>query len=91
MPEVGLFAARTPRRPNPLGVGAARLIPRERYDLWGSGNGAWPGTPIHDIKRYGPRDDLGRDATISNRLESLWSAQVAGREQPEWPRNGVQQ
>ena len=66
MPEVGLFATRTPRRPNPLGISVPRLLRREGSNLWVSGIDAWPGTPILDIKGYAPRDHL--------RMESLWAA-----------------
>src|SRR5687767_6613074 len=79
LPEVGLFATRTPRRPNPLGVSAPRLLRREGCTLWVSGIDAWPGTPILDIKGYAPRDDLRTDATVPDWLEALWSAHDAER------------
>ena len=79
-PEVGLFATRTPRRPNPLGVSAPRLLRREGCILWVSGIDAWPGTPVLDIKGYAPRDDLRPDATVPDWLESLWSAHDNERE-----------
>src|SRR5262249_13225951 len=52
LPEVGLFATRTPRRPNPIGISVPRLLRREGTTLWVSGIDAWPGTPILDIKGY---------------------------------------
>src|SRR5688500_5943453 len=60
LPEVGLFATRTPRRPNLLGVSAPRLLRREGRTLWVSGIDAWPGTPILDSKGHTPRDELDR-------------------------------
>lgn len=88
LPEVGLFATRTPRRPNSLGVSAPRLLRREGCNLWVSGIDAWPGTPILDIKGYAPRDDLRLDATVPNWLETLWAAhdeERGGHEKMVWP------
>ena len=79
LPEVGLFATRTPRRPNPLGVSAPRLLRREGNVLWVTGIDAWPDTPILDIKGYAPRDDLRQDATVPDWLETLWTAHDAER------------
>jgi tRNA (adenine37-N6)-methyltransferase len=81
LPEVGLFATRTPRRPNPIGVSAPRLLRREENTLWVSGIDAWPGTPILDIKGYAPRDDVRPDATVPAWLETLWAGHDAEREQ----------
>src|SRR5918992_5772924 len=79
LPEVGLFATRSPHRPNPLGVSAPRLLRRAGRTLWVSGIDAWPGTPILDIKGYAPRDDLRQDATVPDWLETLWSVHDAER------------
>ena len=73
LPVVGLFATRTPRRPNPIGVAAPRLLRREGAALWVTGIDAWPGTPILDIKGYAPRDDLRPDASVPDWLERLWA------------------
>lgn len=79
LPEVGLFATRSPRRPNPIGVSTPRLLRREGNTLWVSGLDAWPGTPILDIKGYAPRDDLRPDATVPPWLEMLWAGHDAER------------
>ncbi|MGH2614493.1 MAG: TrmO family methyltransferase domain-containing protein, partial [Thermomicrobiales bacterium] len=79
LPEVGLIATRTPRRPNPIGVAAPRLLRREENTLWVSGIDAWPGTPILDIKGYTPRDDLRPDATVPEWLTTLWALHDAER------------
>jgi tRNA-Thr(GGU) m(6)t(6)A37 methyltransferase TsaA len=83
LPEVGLFATRTPRRPNPIGVNTPRLLRREGHVLWVSGVDAWPGTPIIDIKGYAPRDDLRSDATVPGWLETLWMSHDAERGEGE--------
>lgn len=79
LPEVGFFATRTPRRPNPIGISAPRLLRRVEATLWVSGIDAWPGTPILDIKGYTPRDDLRPEATVPDWLEALWAAHDAER------------
>lgn len=80
LPEVGLFATRTPQRPNPIGISMPRLLRREGATLWVSGIDAWPGTPILDIKGYAPRDDLRPGASVPAWLDSLWAAHDAERE-----------
>ena len=80
MPEIGLFATRSPIRPNPIGVSAPRLLRREGATLWVSGIDAWPGTPILDLKGYTPRDDLRPEATVPDWLEALWALHDAERE-----------
>jgi tRNA-Thr(GGU) m(6)t(6)A37 methyltransferase TsaA len=79
LPEVGVFATRSPRRPNPLGVSAPRLLRREGSTLWVSGIDAWPGSPILDLKGYTPRDDLRAAATVPGWLETLWATHDAER------------
>jgi tRNA-Thr(GGU) m(6)t(6)A37 methyltransferase TsaA len=79
LPEVGLFATRSPVRPNPIGVSAPRLLRREGCTLWVSGIDAWPGTPILDVKGYAPRDDLRPEATVPEWLEALWALHDAER------------
>lgn len=83
LPEVGLFATRSPRRPNPIGVSAPRLLRREENTLWVSGIDAWPGTAILDIKGYASRDDLRPDATVPAWLETLWAGHDAERGERE--------
>lgn len=70
---VGFFATRTPRRPNPIGIGCPRLIRREGNLLVVSGIDAWDGTPILDLKGYYPRDELRPEATVPPWLTDLWA------------------
>lgn len=79
LPAVGLFATRTPRRPNPIGIATPRLLRRDGDTLWVSGIDAWPGTPILDVKGYTPRDDLHPDATVPEWLTTLWAMHDAER------------
>jgi tRNA-Thr(GGU) m(6)t(6)A37 methyltransferase TsaA len=48
----GVFATRSPKRPNPIGLTVVRLIGREGARLRVSGVDMLDGTPILDIKPY---------------------------------------
>jgi len=62
LPLVGLFATRSPHRPNPIGKTTAKLLKRERNVLTVSGLDAIDGTPVIDIKPYLPRNDFVTNA-----------------------------
>lgn len=65
--RVGVFATRSPYRPNPIGLSSVKL---EKIDLsapdgpllWVSGADLVSGTPIYDIKPYLPSSDSHPDA-----------------------------
>jgi tRNA-Thr(GGU) m(6)t(6)A37 methyltransferase TsaA len=48
----GVFASRSPRRPNPIGLTVVRLLRREGHRLHVGGVDMLDGTPILDIKPY---------------------------------------
>jgi tRNA-Thr(GGU) m(6)t(6)A37 methyltransferase TsaA len=48
----GVFATRSPRRPNPIGLTVVRLLGREGSKLRVAGVDMLDGTPILDIKPY---------------------------------------
>jgi tRNA (adenine37-N6)-methyltransferase len=48
----GVFATRSPRRPNPIGLTVVELLRRERGSLFVHGVDMLDGTPILDIKPY---------------------------------------
>ena len=48
----GVFATRSPRRPNPIGLTVVRLLRREGRNLVVGGVDMLDGTPILDIKPY---------------------------------------
>jgi len=64
--RVGVFATRSPFRPNPIGLSSVRLIRTEETDdgvcLVVSGADLMDGTPIYDIKPYIPFSDSHPDA-----------------------------
>ncbi len=48
----GVFATRSPRRPNPIGLTVVQLLRRESRKLYVRGVDMLDGTPILDIKPY---------------------------------------
>lgn len=60
--RMGVFATRSPYRPNPLGLSSVRLIGIENGDLIVSGADLLDGTPIYDIKPYLSFSDSHPDA-----------------------------
>ena len=63
VPPQGLFATRSPNRPNPLGKTTVRLLERKGNVLRVQGLDAIDGTPVIDIKPYMPGYDSATDAT----------------------------
>ena len=66
--RMGVFATRSPFRPNPIGLSSVKLIKVEKTEhegtvLWVSGADILSGTPIYDIKPYLPFTDSHQDAT----------------------------
>ncbi len=56
LPLVGLFATRSPYRPNPVGLTLVELIKRKDNVIKVRGLDAIDGTPVIDIKPYDPLD-----------------------------------
>ena len=79
--RMGVFATRSPFRPNPLGLSSVRLIRIEGGDLIVSGADLLDGTPIYDIKPYLSFSDSHEDAkngfaeeTADYQLKVVWEA-----------------
>ena len=64
VPEQGIFALRTPHRPNPIGKSTVRLLGRRGNVLKVQGLDAIDGTPVIDIKPYIPGYDSVKDAAV---------------------------
>jgi tRNA-Thr(GGU) m(6)t(6)A37 methyltransferase TsaA len=62
--KVGVFACRSPSRPNPIGLSIAKLVKIDRCNLTVNGLDAIKGSPIIDIKPYIPRADSVPDARV---------------------------
>ena len=64
LPLVGLFATRSPNRPNPIGKATVRLLQRRGNILRVKGLDAFDGTPVIDIKPYIPGCDTAANAKV---------------------------
>ncbi len=64
VPEQGIFAVRTPHRPNPIGKSTVHLLERRGNILRVQGLDAIDGTPVIDIKPYIPDYDSANDAAV---------------------------
>jgi tRNA-Thr(GGU) m(6)t(6)A37 methyltransferase TsaA len=70
LPLVGVFATRSPVRPNPLGVAVVKLLERRGNVLRVVGLDAIDGTPVVDIKAYFP-SDAAAQATVPDWVHKL--------------------
>jgi len=61
-PLTGVFACRSPSRPNPIALTVVKLESVDGCNLRVSGLDALEGSPIVDIKPYSPRGDAVPDA-----------------------------
>ena len=66
--RMGVFATRSPFRPNPIGLSCVKLLGTEKHPEWGTvlkvaGADLMDGTPILDIKPYVPYSDCHTEAT----------------------------
>ena len=64
LPEQGVLATRSQRRPNAIGVAVVPLLRRRRNVLRVRGLDAIDGTPVLDIKPYVPHYDSIADAKV---------------------------
>ncbi|MCU0521588.1 MAG: tRNA (N6-threonylcarbamoyladenosine(37)-N6)-methyltransferase TrmO [Anaerolineae bacterium] len=60
-PLRGVFATRSPGRPNPIGVTCARVMGVDGNVLTVMGLDAWDGTPVLDIKHFSEAFDTPYD------------------------------
>lgn len=66
--RIGVFATRSPFRPNPLGLSVCRLLTVERHGAEATlvlgGVDLVDGTPVYDVKPYLPYADVVPDAAL---------------------------
>jgi tRNA-Thr(GGU) m(6)t(6)A37 methyltransferase TsaA len=60
----GVFACRSPARPNPIGLCVVELLKREGCDLTIRGLDALEKSPVVDIKPYVPKVDSVQNARV---------------------------
>ncbi|MBO9667194.1 MAG: tRNA (N6-threonylcarbamoyladenosine(37)-N6)-methyltransferase TrmO [Bdellovibrio sp.] len=68
--SIGLFATRTPHRPNPIGLSLVEIVKVEKDGIIVSGADLVDGTPILDIKPYLPEVESIPDARTG------WTSEV---------------
>ena len=80
--RMGVFATRSPFRPNPIGLSSVRLVRVGQGELVVSGADVLDGTPIYDIKPYLSFSDSHPDAkngfaeeTKDYQLEVKWQVE----------------
>ena len=81
-PVLGVFACRSPVRPNPIGLTTAKIlrVDHEAGKVEINDIDAFDGTPILDLKAYFPSCDRVKDVRVAE-----WAA-----EWPEWlPEEGL--
>ncbi|MCD4740617.1 tRNA (N6-threonylcarbamoyladenosine(37)-N6)-methyltransferase TrmO [archaeon] len=59
----GLFATRSPNRPNPIAYSTVKILEKREHTLTVQGLDAINGTPVLDIKPYSPLIDSQSSAT----------------------------
>ncbi len=78
--KIGVFATRSPYRPNPLGLSCLRLIKIEGLRVWVEGADLMDETPILDLKPYVPQHDAFPDASmgwLENIDQARWRISLA--------------
>lgn len=71
LPEQGVFATRTPTRPNPVLISTVRLIGRENNILHVKGLEALNGSPLIDIKPYIALDETDGEPLFPEWIKKL--------------------
>lgn len=71
MPLVGVFACRSPARPNPIGITRVKLIEKHDNILKVTGLDAVNRSPVIDIKPHIPRTDLSGDVIVPDWIDRL--------------------
>ena len=62
-PLRGVFATRSPVRPNPIGMSVCKILSVEKNSIRIDALDAHDGTPVIDIKPYIPKNDLITNAS----------------------------
>lgn len=78
LPLVGVFATRSPKRPNPIAITVVPLLRREGNALRVKGLDMAHGTPVLDIKPYLTRGDRVENPRVADWLHRLWEAHDKG-------------
>lgn len=71
IPEQGVFATRSPFRPNPIGISVVQFVSRSGCSLIVSGLDCFNGSPVLDIKPFTPKDRGPSDIRIPRWMEDI--------------------
>lgn len=83
----GIFATRSPRHPNGMGLSLVRVVGREGRTLKIEDVDMLDGTPLLDIKPYSPAIDIRESAASGRMRDSLHGALTVALARPElWSR-----
>lgn len=96
-PRVGVFASRSPYRPNPLGLSCVELVQIAGLDITVRGFDLLNETPVYDIKPYLPYADSFPEAGAGwtadlDRHAKIYEIQIeeAAREKIDWLKSVAQ-
>ncbi|MBN1327905.1 MAG: tRNA (N6-threonylcarbamoyladenosine(37)-N6)-methyltransferase TrmO [Candidatus Heimdallarchaeota archaeon] len=70
-PLSGIFATRSPKRPNPIGLTIVKIIGIEEKKIYITHHDAFDNTPLIDIKPYIPNSDCILNVKLPNWFELL--------------------
>jgi len=70
-PLNGVFATRSPMRPNPIGFSVCRIVSVQEGRIHVEGIDAFDGSPILDLKPYIPSEDCIADASAPEWVKRL--------------------
>ena len=73
--SVGIFAARSPIHPNPIGLTLVKLVKRKENVLWVTGLDAYDGTPVVDVKPY-PDWEQGQFIVVTDFRVPGWLVEI---------------
>ncbi len=79
----GVFATRSPKRPNPIGLSIVRLVRVQDTTLFIEDVDVVDGTPLLDIKPYVPNFDIRDDATIGWFAKNIANVQSVRANDPK--------
>lgn len=92
---IGLFATRSPHRPNPIGLSLVELVKIEKDTLLLAGADLVDGTPILDVKPYLPHIEALKEArggwsnqVVASAIEVQFSLEASGKLQDWMKRSG---
>lgn len=85
--RVGVFASRSPYRPNPIGLSCVRLLSVQGLNVEIAESDLLDGTPILDVKPYIPTADAfpnARAGWVETQAAEAWRVEFACRDALQW-------